>query len=139
MQKFVYTLSIVLLLSSPVFAPNSFAAFPDEDSVVSKNFKQVGRALRGMRSAETAEDVAKILKKVKKFSSKNRDLIPTIMVEGTPQVGEYQKGMDEFLAQVDKALALAEAGDKDGATAIVKKFRDIKKGAHDHFNVEWRK
>ena len=139
MRRIVSTFSAIALLFSFSYAPLSSAGIPDEDSVVSKNFKQVGRTLRGMRSAETAEDVAVILKKVKKFSTKNRDLVPTIMVEGTPVVDEYKKGMDKFLAKVDEALALAEAGDKDGAMKIVKEFRDIKDDAHDHFNVEWRK
>ena len=120
-------------------APLATAAYPDEDSAVSKNFKQVGRTLRGLRSAETAEDVAEILTKVKKFSEKASALTPTIMAEGSDSEKEYKEGMKKFIAQVDKALKLAKDGDKDGALKIAKTFTKAKKDAHKHFNVEWRR
>ena len=138
-RKALQLLSAVALLATFTLPTASFAVYPDEDSVVSKNFKQVGRALRGMRSAKTADDVAKILAKVKKFSVKNRDLIPTVLDAQSPLLADYKKGMDDFIAKVDEALKLAEAGDFDGAQKVVKGFRDIKMDAHDYFNLEWRK
>ena len=139
MSKIIKTVTAIALSSALLQAPFSFAAFPDENSVVSKNFKQVGRALRGMRSAKTAEDMVDILGKVKTFSVKNRDLIPSILDKDSPMMADYKKGMDDFIAKVDEALQLAEAGDFAATQKAVKGFRDIKMGAHDHFNVEWKK
>lgn len=139
MRKALQLLSATALLAAFTLPTASFAAIPDEDSAVSKNFKQVGRTLRGMRSAKTAEEVADILTKVKKFSVENRKLIPTILDKDSPLMEDYKKGMDNFIAKVDEALKLAQAGDMEGAQKLVKGFRDIKDKAHDHFNVESRR
>ncbi|WIO74636.1 cytochrome b562 [Porticoccaceae bacterium LTM1] len=136
MRNVIKLLSAAALLGTFAIAPTTYAAKPAEDSVVSKNFKQVGRTLRGLRSAETADDVAKILTKVKKFSEKNRDEIPTVLGANSPKLADYTKGMDNFIAKVDEALKLAEAGDKDGAMKIVSTFRETKQKAHKHFEVD---
>ena len=121
----------VALLATP-----AQAVVPDEDSAVSKNFKSVGRELRSLGNIS---DPAEMVEKLETFLTTmraNREEMPSFMESGTEQYADFQNGIDELIAEMEKALVLAKAGDLDGAKGVASGFRDIKEKYHEHFDIE---
>ena len=121
----------IALLATP-----AYAVVPDENSAVSQNFKSVGRELRSLgRISDPAEMVEKLETFLATMHSQ-RDEVPSFMETGTEQYADFQNGIDELIAEMEKALALAKAGDLDGAKEVASGFRDIRRKYHEHFNLE---
>lgn len=118
------------------FAAPADAVVPDEDSAVSKNFKSFGRDLRSVRKMSSQDELVAFLEKAHAAVTANRSEVPSFMETGTPLYAEYQDGIDEFLTEIESALALAKAGDLDGAREIASGFRDFKEKYHEHFEIE---
>ena len=112
------------------------AVEPDENSAVSKNFKSFGRDLRSLRKISDQDELVAFLEKAHSAVTANRSEVPSFMEAGTDQYAEYQDGIDEFLTKIDSALALAKAGDVDGAKEIASNFRKVKDKYHEHFDIE---
>lgn len=127
----VIAVIIVAVLSSPVHA-----VVPDEDSAVSKNFKSIGRELRSLGKISDADEMIEKLETFHATLVRQRDEVPSFMETGTEQYAEFQNGVDEFIGKVEAALALARAGDLDGAKEAAKGFVDLKKKYHEHFEIE---
>ena len=119
-----------------VLATPAFAVLPDEDSAVSKNFKSIGRELRSVGKIDDAAELVETLETFHATLTANRKEVPSFMEPGTEMYAEFQNGIDEFIAEVDKALALAKGGDLDGAKSIAGSFRDFKEKYHEHFEIE---
>lgn len=119
-----------------VLATPAYAVVPDEDSVVSRNFKSIGRELRSLgRISDPAEMVEKLETFLTTLQA-NREEMPSFMEAGTEQYADFQDGVDEFIAEVESALALAKAGDLDAAKEVASGFRDLKDKYHEHFELE---
>lgn len=119
-----------------VLATPAFAVVPDEDSVVSKNFKSIGRELRSLAKISDADEMVAVLEKFHETLTANREEIPSFMEAGTEQYADFQKGVDRFMTEVEAALVLAKAGDLDGAKEVASGFRDIKEESHEYFELE---
>lgn len=118
------------------FSLSSHAVQPDEDSAVSQNFKKVGRSFRGIGGAKTAAELLPILQTAREALVANKDEIPSFMEADTPQLQEYIDGVDDTIARLDKAIALAEADDYDGAMAQFQEVRGAKDEYHEKFELE---
>ena len=128
-------LGVVMLAVALVAAP-AHAVVPDENSAVSKNFKSVGRELRSLGRISDASEMAEKLEGFIATMKSNREEVPSFMEKGTEQYADFQNGVDELIAAMEKALALAQAGDLDGAKEVASGFRDIRQKYHKHFDLE---
>lgn len=130
---------IVLLLCSGLavgFSTSVFAVKPDEDSAVSKTFKKIGRTLRGIRDAKTADELAEILRKARGLAVENRENVPSFMQQDTDEYAAFQEGMDDFIGRIDAALSAAEAGDMNAAMEKLGAVKDAKDEFHEKFELE---
>ncbi len=129
----------ILFLVSLVAVSLSFsveAVKPDENSVVSKNFKKAGKNFRSIRKAETADDLIKIFENARVALVANKSEVPSFMKADTPEYQAYLDGMDDTIDQLDKALALAKSNDFEGAKAQFRKVRQARKKYHEQFELE---
>ncbi len=115
---------------------SAHAVEADGNSAVSQNFKKVGRSLRGVRDAKTAPELLSILQTVRAAVVANKDEVPSFMEAGTPQYQEFQDGLDDAIGRIDKAIALAEADDYDGAIAQFEDVRNARNDYHEKFEIE---
>ena len=135
LSQVIKYLFIAAFVSSLISSP-SYAVKPDEDSAVSQNFKKVGRSFRSVRSAKTAEELLPIFESARQALVANKSEVPSFMEEGTEQYDEFQKGLDDTIARLDEAIALAQSGDFEGALEKFNSFRGAKKEYHDKFELE---
>lgn len=130
-KTFLVTTLFSLLVSTPVSAVE-----PDSDSAVSKNFQNVGRQMRGMRNIKTSADMLEALQTMRASAVANKDEVPSFMETGTEQYQEFQDGLDDFIGRLDEAIALAEAGDLDGANGLMQNIRGARNEYHEKFEIE---
>lgn len=138
MFKYVTTLKAALITAalSLVLSTSVNAVEADGNSAVSKNFKTVGRSLRGLGSAKSADDLVKTLAPIREAVVANKDEVPSFMTEGSEEFQAYQDGLDDFIGRIDEVIELAEGGDLDGAMAKASSLRDVRNEYHDKFNIE---
>lgn len=125
----------VALLAAFIAVP-SFAVVPDGDSAVSQNFKLIGRDMRGLGSISDAAEMSEMMAKFHGAISGNLTEVPSFMEEGSEAHMDFKKGIENFLAKIEEAKALADAGDLEGAKAITATFRDVRTDAHEYFELE---
>ena len=114
----------------------AYAVEPDGDSAVSQNFKKVGRSFRGLRSAKTSADLLPILQDARAALVDNKNEIPSFMEADSEQLQTFIDGIDDTIGRLDKAIALAEADDYEGAMAAMSAVRDAKAEYHEKFEIE---
>lgn len=131
----VKTILITVVLSFAL-SFSAHAVEPDGDSAVSQNFKKVGRSFRGIGDAKTSAELLTVLQTARVSLVANKDEIPSFMEAGTPQLQEYLDGLDDTIGRLDKAIALAEADDYDGAMAQFDDVRGAKDEYHEKFELE---
>jgi len=112
------------------------AVKPDGDSAVSKTFKQLGRSMRGMRNVKDSEGLLVLLTDMRELAVKNRENVPSFMQPETDAYGEFQAGMDDFIARIDAAIEAAESDDFDGAMKLMRDIRGAKSEYHEKFELE---
>jgi len=130
------TVLVIVALIAAVIATPVYAVVPDEDSAVSKNFKSIGRELRSLGRISDPDEMVAKLETFHKTLVANREEVPSFMEAGTEQHAEFQSGVDEFIGKVEAAIALAKAGDLDGAKEVASGFRDLKEKYHEQFEIE---
>lgn len=120
--------AFVFAASLPV---TSFA----QDSEVTSNFKQVGRALRGFNSLE-GQELADAMRETRQHLAANTGLTPSVL-EGSSaaDVAEFQRGVAYALGMYDAAIGLAEEGHSDAAKAILSAITDVRDNMHDRYDV----
>lgn len=126
--------SVALLMA--FISVQSFAVVPDEDSAVSTNFKKIGRDMRSLGRISDAAELSALMTKFYDAVSANLTEVPSFMEEGSEAHMDFKKGIEDFLAKIEEAKALADAGDLDGAKAITATFRDIRTESHEYFELE---
>jgi soluble cytochrome b562 len=136
MKSLSTLLSLLLVVSTLIFPTTLFANVPDENSVVSKNFKDIGRTLRGLRKADNSQDIIAALEKIKAISVKNRAEVPSFMSAGTKEFTKYQEAMDSFVQTVDEVIAGVDSGKITSGRAAQKKLGGEKKHFHKEFDIE---
>lgn len=129
-------LTLIAALVAAFVAVPSYAVEPDGDSAVSQNFKLIGRDMRGLGNISDAAEMSEMMAKFHGAVSGNLTEVPSFMEEGSEAHMDFVKGIENFLAKIEEAKALADAGDLDGAKAITATFRDIRTDSHDYFELE---
>jgi len=129
-------LMLSLVTSTALLSINATAVVPDENSAVSVNWKKIGREMRSMARISDAAELSALMDQFHAAATANLTEIPSFMEEGSQQHIDYVKGVENFIAKVEEAKALADAGDLDGAKAITATFRDIRTKSHDYFELE---
>lgn len=129
-------LPIALILSTIMFSNVASAVKPDEDSVVSKNFKDIGRSLRNLRKLDSSQDIIEALEKVKAIAIKNRTEVPSFMKAGTEDFTKYQEGIDSFVEKIEETIVAVDSGEITSGRAAQKKLGAQKKHFHKEFDIE---
>lgn len=119
-----------------LFASSTYAVVPDEDSAVSNNWKLVGREMRSLGGISDAAEFAAVMGRFHEAATANLDEVPSFMEAGTEAHADYLRGVEEFIAIVESAKALADAGDLDGAQGKVQALRDSREEWHTYFDLE---
>jgi soluble cytochrome b562 len=127
---------VLVAVACAVLATPAYAVIPDEDSAVSKNFKSIGRDMRSVGRISDLPEMIATLEKFHAAVSANREEVPSFMEPDTEMYTDFQNGIDEFIAEIEKALALAKGGDLAGAQDVAGGFRDFRRKYHEHFNIE---
>ncbi|MBX2848720.1 MAG: hypothetical protein KTR16_10390 [Acidiferrobacterales bacterium] len=138
MIKSLTVLKAGLIAAALAFSFSVFthAVEPDGDSAVSQNFKKVGRSFRGISGAKTAEELLEILQTARESLVANKDEVPSFMEADSPQLQEFIDGVDDTIARLDKAIALAQADDYEGAMVQFQEVRGAKDEYHEKFELE---
>lgn len=129
-------LPLTLIALTLSFANTASAVVPDEDSVVSKNFKDIGRSMRGLRKANNSQDIIEALEKIKTIAIKNRTEVPSFMKADTKEFTQYQEGVDSFVETIDKTIAAVDKGEITSGKVAQGKLGADKKKFHKEFDLE---
>ena len=129
-------LPLTLIVSTLMFTNTVSAVVPDENSVVSKNFKDIGRSMRGLGKAKSSQDIIEALEKIKAIAIKNRKEVPSFMKAGTKEFTKYQDGVDSFVETIDKTIAAVDKGEITSGKQAQKKLGADKKKFHKEFDLE---
>lgn len=135
-QTMLRKLAFFVALAMAFVSFQSFAVVPDGDSAVSTNFKKIGRDMRSLGKISDAAELSALMTKFYDAVSANLNEVPSFMEEGSQAHIDYKQGIEDFLAKIEEAKALADAGDLDGAKAITGTFRNIKTESHEYFELE---
>lgn len=120
-----------LLAFTATLPVTSFA----QDSEVTSNFKQIGRAMRGFSSQE-GQDLADAMRGVRQYLQANTGLTPSVL-EGSSdaEVAEFQRSVSYALGMFDSAIALAEAGENDAAKALLGMITNVRDNMHEKYDI----
>ncbi|MGJ8692927.1 MAG: cytochrome b562 [Thalassotalea sp.] len=129
-------LPLTLIVSTLMFTNTATAVVPDEDSAVSKNFKDIGRSMRGLGKADNSQDIIAALEKIKAIATKNRKEVPSFMKADTKEFTKYQEGVDSFVETINKTIAAVNKGDITSGKQAQKKLGADKKKFHKEFDLE---
>ncbi len=129
-------IAIVSALFSLAVASSSHARVPDEDSAVSENFKKIAREMRSMDRVGDAAEFSEMMGRFHAAAVANLDEVPSFAEKGSDLYADYIRGVEEFIATIESAKALAVAGDLVAAKAAADGLRDARSEWHDYFEFE---
>jgi soluble cytochrome b562 len=111
------------------------AAYAQDDSEVSSNFKQMGRTMRSLTSLE-GQELADAMIGIRQYLVANAELVPS-MLEGksAEEIAEFQDGINYALGMYDSAIGLAEAGHNGGAQTVIAQLGDFRGDMHEKYGV----
>lgn len=139
MKKLKFTLPLALLtfvigISAPtsVYAVNT----ADEDSYVSKNFKDIGRTLRKLRREKNPKKIVSELQKIKKISNKNIELVPSFMSAGSKELDIYQQEINKMNTLIDDLIEKTNSGEIKSGAEVVKILGKFEDSAHQKIDLE---
>ncbi|MFS2221249.1 cytochrome b562 [Pantoea sp. B65] len=127
MRKHVIAMLAVSLLcaSSPVLAKD-----------LAGDMDVLKGAYRTVMKTSDATELKKALTDMRAAAVDSKSKTPDSLdgkAPDSPEVKDYQAGLDTLIGQIDASMKLAQAGDIAGAKAEAKKFADTRDANHKKF------
>jgi protein-disulfide isomerase len=129
----IAVVSLIVVVSQLAFANDQLALVMKQ---MKKDFKalstQVSDLSKNSASVQLAQDLEVQLKKA-------HDLVPDSVAqlqgpEKASALTEYQNQIQDTEAQAEKLVSSLQAGDNNGAAAVLNKINDMKKSGHEKFD-----
>lgn len=133
---------LILSLVVTFISQASILSAEDELTPLGEQMEEIGSAWRQVKrgasdSSKNAQTVAQVKKMI--VAAKNSQGLRPDLLKDIPDgekekfVANYTKGMETFLANLEKLAKLLESGDNAAAADLVTKLDDQRKNAHEAF------
>lgn len=131
---------LAFALARPAFGQENAEKTPlgKKMSAINTAFKAVGRQIEDpAKNTSTLEKLAVIETNAKAaltLEPEKKALVPA--AEQAKFVAEYQAGIKELLASVDKMRSALKAGDNAEATKVLDSMKDLQRDSHKEFRIK---
>lgn len=108
----------------------------EDDSAVTANFKNVGRAMRGFARLE-GDELAEAMGEVRQYLVGNGDLTPDLLAgSSAAEVAGFHADLKYALGLFDAAYVLAGEGESDSAKVLIAFLDSFHDEMHEKYGVE---